>query len=135
MAAATVASSLLHAKLSNLSVAYSPIPLPLPTHFLSKPFKPLKLNTQIPNSLSLLSLPHFHRTFAAFDSFQVAQDDPQTETEDEYQQEQDEEEEELKPTESNEEGRLYVGNLPYSMTSSQLAEVFEEAGGVVNAEV
>lgn len=32
-------------------------------------------------------------------------------------------------------GRLYVGNLPYSMNSSQLAQVFEEAGRVINVEV
>ncbi len=28
-----------------------------------------------------------------------------------------------------------MGNLPYSMTSAQLAEVFEEAGRVVSVEV
>lgn len=32
-------------------------------------------------------------------------------------------------------GRLYVGNLPFSMTSSQLSEIFAEAGRVVSAEV
>lgn len=31
--------------------------------------------------------------------------------------------------------RLYVGNLPYSMTASQLSEVFQEAGAVDNVEV
>lgn len=42
---------------------------------------------------------------------------------------------ESKLAEASEEGRLYVGNLPYSMTSSQLSEVFEEAGRVISAEV
>lgn len=32
-------------------------------------------------------------------------------------------------------GRLYVGNLPFSMTSAQLSEIFAEAGCVVSAEV
>lgn len=32
-------------------------------------------------------------------------------------------------------GRLYVGNLPFSMTSAQLTEIFAEAGSVVSAEV
>uniref|UniRef100_A0A1D1XUE6 Ribonucleoprotein, chloroplastic n=1 Tax=Anthurium amnicola TaxID=1678845 RepID=A0A1D1XUE6_9ARAE len=31
--------------------------------------------------------------------------------------------------------RLYVGNLPYSMTPSQLADVFSEAGAVASVEV
>lgn len=139
MAASTVSSSPLHAKLSNLS--FTPSPLPLPTHYSSKPFNPLKLklNTHFPNSHLLLSPPHFHAAFAAFDSFEVAQDDnitaqddPQSEGED---WEQEEEYEELKPIDSNEGGRLYVGNLPYAMTSSQLTEVFQEAGRVINVEV
>ncbi|OAY40727.1 33 kDa ribonucleoprotein, chloroplastic [Manihot esculenta] len=139
MAASTVSSSPLHAKLSNLS--FTPSPLPLPTHYSSKPFNPLKLklNTHFPNSHLLLSPPHFHAAFAAFDSFEVAQDDditaqddPQSEGED---WEQEEEYEELKPIDSNEGGRLYVGNLPYAMTSSQLTEVFQEAGRVINVEI
>ncbi|KAH7661709.1 nucleolin protein [Dioscorea alata] len=32
-------------------------------------------------------------------------------------------------------GRLYVGNLPYSMTSSQLAEHFSEAGQVISVDL
>lgn len=32
-------------------------------------------------------------------------------------------------------GRLYVGNLPYSMTSSQLADIFDQAGEVKTVEV
>ncbi|KAM7529945.1 hypothetical protein LguiB_033355 [Lonicera macranthoides] len=35
----------------------------------------------------------------------------------------------------NEVGRLYVGNLPYAMTSSQLADFFAEAGRVVTVEI
>lgn len=36
---------------------------------------------------------------------------------------------------SIEDGRLYVGNLPFSMTPSQLSEIFAEAGKVANVEV
>ncbi|MCD7451537.1 hypothetical protein HAX54_012523 [Datura stramonium] len=32
-------------------------------------------------------------------------------------------------------GRLYVGNMPFSMTASQLSEIFAEAGKVVNVEI
>lgn len=32
-------------------------------------------------------------------------------------------------------GRLYVGNLPYSMNASQLNGIFAEAGNVVSVEV
>ncbi|CAN6465145.1 unnamed protein product [Victoria cruziana] len=35
----------------------------------------------------------------------------------------------------NDGGRLYVGNLPYSITSPRLSEIFGEAGKVVAAEV
>jgi nucleolin len=144
MAASTITSSPLHTKLSNLSFTHSP--LPLPSHFSSKPLlkplKPLQLNNQDSNSLSLLSLPHFHGIFAASsDSFEsgteentTALDDPQSET-DEFEQEIVEEEGDVEAIKATEEGKLYVGNLPYSMTSSELTEVFEEAGRVFSAEV
>lgn len=50
-------------------------------------------------------------------------------------QEEHGQEEGQKVSGSGEYGRLYVGNLPYSMTSSQLSEIFQEAGRVVNVEV
>ena len=144
MAASTITSSPLHTKLSNLSFTHSP--LPLPSHFSSKPLlkplKPLQLNNHDSNSLSLLSLPHFHGIFAASsDSFEsgteentTALDDPQSET-DEFDLEIVEEEGDVEAIKATEEGKLYVGNLPYSMTSSELTEVFEEAGRVFSAEV
>ncbi|KAG8501137.1 hypothetical protein CXB51_003227 [Gossypium anomalum] len=47
-----------------------------------------------------------------------------------------EEAEEDKVSESGgEEGKLYVGNLPYSMTSSELTEIFSEAGSVAKVEI
>lgn len=46
-----------------------------------------------------------------------------------------EQEEEQKVSDSNDAGRLYVGNLPYSITNSQLAELFGEAGTVASVEI
>ncbi|KAJ6698466.1 RNA-BINDING PROTEIN CP33 CHLOROPLASTIC [Salix purpurea] len=149
MAASTVTSSPLHTKLSNLSFTHSQ--LPLPSHFSSKPLhKPLKalqLNNQNSNSLSLLSLPHSRGIFSATsDSFEAgtdenitAQDDPQSETDgfdhEVVEEEVEDGEEDVEAIKATEEGKLYVGNLPYSTTSSELTEVFEEAGRVFSAEV
>uniref|UniRef100_A0A2P2IQ46 Uncharacterized protein MANES_09G044400 n=2 Tax=Rhizophora mucronata TaxID=61149 RepID=A0A2P2IQ46_RHIMU len=139
MAASTLASAPVRAKLSNLSFNHTQ--RPHPTGLLSKPFniplKPINLHVaHVLNSLSPPSLPHFFCSFAAFDSFEATQDgnfegqdDPEAETE-EFELEQEE-----KPAVSNEEAKLYVGNLPYSMTSEQLAEAFLEGGSVVNVEV
>lgn len=145
MAASTVstaASSSLCNKLYNLQ-AITQIPTThLPSLFKTKTLKPLQLKkAQNPSALhlSLLSLSHFRRFSASFDGFQVtedSQDDPETEQEEEEEEEQEEEAvEEPKEASSNEAGRLYVGNLPYSMTSSSLAEVFAEAGSVAAAEI
>lgn len=38
-------------------------------------------------------------------------------------------------TESTQSRRLFVGNLPFSLSSSQLAQLFGEAGNVVSVEV
>lgn len=137
----TVASSSLCNKLYNLQ-AITQIPA---THLLSllktKSPKPLKLKTaQNPSALhlSLLSLSHFRQFSASFDGFQVTEDsqhEPETEQEEEEEEEAVEEEEEPKVAASDEAARLYVGNLPYSMTSSSLAEAFAEAGTVASAEV
>lgn len=148
-ATATASSSSLCNKISNLSITHSATPIPTSFSIPSKPPKALKLKAQFPNSppLSLLSsLPHFRRASAAFDGFELKEDnssaeehedpeEPEAEVHDK-QDGQGEEEEEPKVSRSGvEAGRLYVGNLPYSMTSSQLAEVFGEAGSVVNVEV
>ncbi|EEF38282.1 ribonucleoprotein, chloroplast, putative [Ricinus communis] len=132
-------SSVLQTKLSNLSL--TPSPLSLHTQYLFKPLRLLKLNnTHFPNPLSLLSTHHFIPKFSAFDSFEVDQDD-KISARDDLQSEPEElgqeieEEKEFVPVESNDEGRLYVGNLPYSMTSSELTEVMQEAGSVANVEI
>ncbi|XP_065856657.1 RNA-binding protein CP33, chloroplastic [Euphorbia lathyris] len=141
MAASTISSSPLHTKLSNLT--FSPSPLPLPTQFSQKPYKPfkfLKLNTHFPNPYFPQFSSDFHLACTAFESFESAEDDNVTseddlESETEETEDDGEEEEEEKPSGSNGEGRLYVGNLPYSMTSSQLTEIFQEAGRVASVEV
>ncbi|KAJ8754528.1 hypothetical protein K2173_005689 [Erythroxylum novogranatense] len=143
MAASTIASTPLHTKLSNASFTRSPVSVS--TKFLSnsfcKPVKPLKLHNQKSNLLSLPSLPNFRCTLSTVDNSEATQDDnfsfqddPEVET-GVYEQEAVNEEEQLKPTVSDEDGKLYVGNLPYSMNSDQLAEVFQEAGRVINVEV
>ncbi|KAI3523126.1 hypothetical protein L1887_01183 [Cichorium endivia] len=53
---------------------------------------------------------------------------------DDYDDDEDEEEEESEP-ESPEAGRLYIGNLPYAITSSELSQIFGEAGDVVSVEI
>ncbi|XP_021892421.1 33 kDa ribonucleoprotein, chloroplastic-like [Carica papaya] len=149
-ATATTASSSLCNKLCNLP--FTPSPIPLRIHFQSsKPKypKPLRLKTQNPHSFpfSILSSLSNSRCFSAtFDSFQITEDDSQKESEAEEEQEEEEEVEEEEEAEEDEEGenakrsgddvgRLYVGNLPYAMTSSQVAEYFGEAGDVVSVEI
>lgn len=51
---------------------------------------------------------------------------------DHHNQEDEEEEEE---EESPEAGRLYIGNLPYAITSAELSQIFGEAGDVISVEV
>ncbi|CAN6913041.1 unnamed protein product [Brassica oleracea] len=51
-------------------------------------------------------------------------------------EEEDEEEEDADATQASvEEGRLYVGNLPYTITSSELSQLFGEAGNVVDVQI
>ncbi|KAL5806399.1 hypothetical protein ACOSQ4_029132 [Xanthoceras sorbifolium] len=100
----------------------------------SKPnFLKLKLK---PTSL-LFSLSRFPGLSATFDSYhftEETQEYPETEQHDDEEAVTDQEEE-PNVSESGEEARLYIGNLPYSMTSSQLSEVFGEAGRVVSAQI
>ncbi|XP_062167204.1 33 kDa ribonucleoprotein, chloroplastic [Alnus glutinosa] len=145
-ATATASSSLCCNKLSNLSFTNSAVPIP--THFPSKPKppKPLKLKAHLHNfsPFPLISLPPFPRASAAFDGLETEKDsqsteqeDPETESSENQAEEEEEEEEEDEPKalRPSQEGRLYIGNLPYSMTSAQLVEVFEEAGRVLSVEV
>lgn len=112
-----------------------------------------------PKSINFCKLkPHFHLlnssafsqvsrsllicASAAFDSFDAIQTEQVVEEETTSSQEEEEEEGEeendgaaVAVSHSTESRRLYVGNLPYSMTSSQLSDVFAEVGRVVSVEV
>ncbi|XP_076952901.1 33 kDa ribonucleoprotein, chloroplastic-like [Bidens hawaiensis] len=57
-----------------------------------------------------------------------------SEIEEELENEEEEEEEESEP-ESPEAGKLYVGNLPYAITASELSQIFGEAGDVNAVEI
>ncbi|KAF7851944.1 hypothetical protein BT93_L1655 [Corymbia citriodora subsp. variegata] len=126
----------------------------LPCHFPPKPpalrlLLALKSSASVFGSLKPISVPRQSLLSAAFDGFEAEDgvagsegEDPE-EAEELLESSNEEEEGEGEGEESGDEkrvwgssgGRLYVGNLPYSMNSSQLAEVFEEAGRVVNVEV
>ncbi|KAK2418550.1 RNA-binding (RRM/RBD/RNP motifs) family protein [Trifolium repens] len=140
---ASVSSSSFN-RIYNLSFTHSSISLTttnLPQRPIShKPFN-LILNYQ---SFNLFPLPlHslLHPPFAAEVEFQTSQDttisqqeEPETETEQET-SDKPKQEEGQKVSTSDDAGRLYVGNLPFTMTSSQLAEIFAEAGTVVSVEI
>ncbi|GAB4857155.1 hypothetical protein Ancab_015065 [Ancistrocladus abbreviatus] len=159
MAVAAAAASL---SISRPASPLSPLPLNqqsdhIFTHFFPpnslppKPKrKPLNLIISSQNlTLSptcLLSPLHLCRFSADFDGVEDTIDgleaDPEQELRDkeeeeatgEYEEDGDEngEKAELETADAR---RLYVGNLPYSMTSNQLAEVFEEAGQVQSVEI
>ncbi|KAA8516814.1 hypothetical protein F0562_017076 [Nyssa sinensis] len=146
-ATATSSSASLHlcnkiSTATNLPFEFSFIPIPTP--FASKPIPKLslKIKTQFPTSphVSLLSRSFLFRASADFEN-DVVEDTqnteiPETDTETEPEEEiQEEDDDEQTKAHSAEAGRLYVGNLPYSMTSSQLADVFAETGRVVSVEI
>ena len=144
---ATSCSSLCN-KISNFSITHSPIPIPtrFSTHYSKNLNKqPLKLKIQFHNftSFSLLSSPplstHFSRFTSVYDGPELENDIPSSDEEcpePELAQEQEQEENEPKSSgPGGEAGRIYVGNLPYSINSTLLAEVFAEAGDVLSVEV
>ncbi|KAK3031420.1 hypothetical protein RJ639_036161 [Escallonia herrerae] len=107
---------------------------PILTHFTSTPIpkSSLKLKTHY-SSLIPLSRSFLFRASAEFDSFQITEQPP--ETEEEQEEEEEGEVDEATESHSAEGGRLYVGNLPYAMTSSQLSEIFQEAGRIISVEI
>ncbi|KAF8107442.1 hypothetical protein N665_0122s0080 [Sinapis alba] len=111
---------------------YSPAsPIKLFYRFAPKYFK---LVAKCPNPLSLRSNIRRHRFSCAADTedeIPVASEDEDDDDDDEV-----EEEDEKQTTQaSGEEGRLYVGNLPYTITSSELSQLFGEAGNVVDVQI
>nr|CAD1819710.1 unnamed protein product [Ananas comosus var. bracteatus] len=108
-----------------LSLSLSPIPIsPNQEAPLHRCKPPLPLS---PPPLSASPPPLFASSSAAYSEEDGAGD--------ELGDEGDELFSELKsPPATHESGRLYVGNLPFSMTSAQLAEIFGEAGTVDTVE-
>ena len=94
--------------------------------------KPFKLVAKCPTPPLFLHLnTRRHRLFCA------AEDEiPPSSGEEEDEEEEENEEEDADATQASvEEGRLYVGNLPYTITSSELSQLFGEAGNVVDVQV
>ncbi|XP_019177767.1 PREDICTED: 33 kDa ribonucleoprotein, chloroplastic [Ipomoea nil] len=121
--------------------------LTTPLHFPSKPkpFKHPKLTAYFSNLHALTRTATF---CASADSIEAIEEDTQVveaaEQEEEETDEVEKEEEEdddndgdngSVESQSAEAGRLFVGNLPFSLTSSQLSEIFSEAGRVSKVEV
>ncbi|CAL0326702.1 unnamed protein product [Lupinus luteus] len=148
MASTASVSSVISNRIFNLSFTHSPISLS--TSFSPRPISQKTLNLTL-NSQSFnlypLSLHSLHPPFAsAFDGLEVAEDvinegpqedEPELELELEPEniEKPQQEKEEKKVSDSNDGGRLYVGNLPYSLTSNKLAELFGEAGTVASVEI
>lgn len=107
------------------------------------PCKAIPIKTPPKFRISLISAPppflsrsSIHCVSPEFDNAELnqeevdgAEEDPIEETASDAAEEEDD------VAQSTEGGRLYVGNLPFSMTSAQLSEIFAEAGRVVSVEV
>ncbi|KAK7378873.1 hypothetical protein VNO80_04321 [Phaseolus coccineus] len=139
MAAAASFSSSICNRIYNLSLTHSSVSLT--SNFLQRPIFQKQLNLNLKSqsfSLSFLTLHRLSPPSATFDGLEVGlditesrQDEPVTET-----SEKTEQEEERKVSDyDNDAGRLYIGNLPFSITNSQLAELFGEAGTVASVEI
>ncbi|KAL3642731.1 hypothetical protein CASFOL_013546 [Castilleja foliolosa] len=107
--------------------------------FKTKPIKnPSKLTNYLNYSLfSPISCSSIHCASTAFDSVELNEDevleeDPESGAEETV---SEVEEEDNDVSQSSDGGRLYVGNLPFTLTSAQLSEIFAEAGRVVSVEI
>ncbi|MED6106183.1 hypothetical protein PIB30_002635 [Stylosanthes scabra] len=135
MAAATASVSYSSSSICNriYNPTFTHTSISLTTNFPHRPisYKPLTFNPK-PQSFNLFPLP-LHPSSAAFDGFEASQEQEQEpeETSEAPQQQQ----EEQRVSDSSDSGRLYVGNLPYSITSTELSELFGEAGTVVSVEI
>lgn len=139
MAAAASFSSSICNRIYNLSLTHSSVSLT--SNFLQRPIFQKQLNLNLKSqsfSLSFLPLHRLSPPSATFDGLEVGQDitesrqdEPVAET-----SEKTEQEEERKVSDyDSDAGRLYIGNLPFSITNSQLAELFAEAGTVASVEI
>ncbi|XP_074270836.1 33 kDa ribonucleoprotein, chloroplastic-like [Silene latifolia] len=108
------------------------------THFSPKPskhlhkslfLKPSNFNTTPLPFLFPFHLCHSSSAFGDIESSDISGDD---EVQDSEIDETDVEENDVR---SSDGGRVYVGNLPFSMTSSQLSEIFSRAGQIKSVEI
>lgn len=131
---------------TNLPLDHHQFSLTSALQFPSKP-KPFKHPKLVAHFSNLHALTRTATFCASADSVEVIQEDSQVveseQEEDETDEVEEEEEEEEDgdggngsvESQSAEAGRLFVGNLPFSLTSSQLTEIFSEAGRVSKVEV
>lgn len=112
-------------------------------HFPFKFAKPIKFSNQklnfYPNSPASSVFSH-SLVYCTSEANQSIEPPEEEEEEEEVEEEEEAETEEggsdgAVVSESVEARRLFVGNLPFSMTSTQLADVFAEAGRVSSVEV
>lgn len=127
--AITASSPIYHHKLFNFSFTHSSLPhtLNFPHKTTTISSKLLFLNPQLFNPSSSLKLHPLHPPSFSFHQFQLTQEENNPETEPKTLQNPD-------PNFSQSK-RLFVGNLPFSLSSSKLAQLFGEAGNVVSVEV
>ena len=132
----TPSSSYQHS-FTHFSPNYVPSPKPKPktylkTHsFILSPVPPLLIPLHIFHCSSDLN-----DTLITDDWGEPLDEIEQEQSEQVLEQEENESEaEEIKGSDSTDDRKLFVGNLPYSMNSSQLSEIFAEAGQVKSIEV
>ncbi|KAJ4831886.1 hypothetical protein Tsubulata_022300 [Turnera subulata] len=97
----------------------------------SKPFNPVVLIRPLLPVSPTRFLPPL--AASSFDG-ETQENEPQYEAAAEHEQRQ-QQQQPVQASESGQEPRLYVGGLPYSMTSDELDQVFQEAGRVAYAKV
>ncbi|CAH9078855.1 unnamed protein product [Cuscuta epithymum] len=137
---ATTTAASAYASSSSLSSAL-PLYTHLPSHnhrfslatafrvlFKSKPIELPKLNTHFSVLRGVTRSPTF---CASADAITAIQEDSHL-VEPDQEEEGEDEGAESQPDDA---GKLFVGNLPFTVTSSQLSEIFSEAGHVRNVEV
>ncbi|KAI3870295.1 hypothetical protein MKX03_029684 [Papaver bracteatum] len=136
MAAATTSTAispvrLIH-RIVNISRDFSPLTLKSKSKFTE--IKPTFLKFQTPSTrLSTLSNSiHRHDSTSVIDRKDYENEEEDEDYEDEFSYDDEDDDEDLPIQESS---RLYVGNLPYSMTSAQLTDIFNQAGQVSSVEI
>nr|XP_043634492.1 33 kDa ribonucleoprotein, chloroplastic [Erigeron canadensis] len=131
-------SSFCSSKSLHFLTPFSINPIPK-THKLSFTFKP-KLNFSPILVHSSIQAPSCSQSHDSSQVDETPKSEPLT-IEDELVDTQEEDDddfdddEEAAQTESPEAGRLYIGNLPYAITASELSQVFGEAGIVNSVEI